>query len=59
MTERLREVLLAARDDPASGPVLRALDPHYDGFAPVADSDYDVIRGLIRPFDNPPPTAAR
>ncbi|ADC70616.1 phosphonate ABC transporter, periplasmic phosphonate-binding protein [Thioalkalivibrio sp. K90mix] len=52
LRERIREVLLAARaDDPASGPALRALDESYDGFAPVSDADYDVIRELIAPFD--------
>jgi phosphonate transport system substrate-binding protein len=56
VTGRLRKALLAARtDDPVSGPALRALDPHYDGFAPVADEDYDVIRELIRPFASPGP----
>lgn len=60
LASRLRESLLAARpEDPASGAVLRALDPHYDGFAPVTDADYDVIRKLIRPFENPAPAASR
>ncbi|MFW5451988.1 phosphate/phosphite/phosphonate ABC transporter substrate-binding protein [Thioalkalivibrio sulfidiphilus] len=60
LTERLREALLAARpDDPVSGPAMRALDPSYDGFAPVTDAEYDVIRELIRPFDTPPAQAGR
>lgn len=31
--------------------VIQALDNEYDGFAPVRDSDYDVVRRLIAPFE--------
>lgn len=31
--------------------VITALDPSYNGFAPVSDLEYDVIRKLIIPFD--------
>ncbi len=31
--------------------VIMALDPSYSGFAPVNDTEYDVIRKLIKPFD--------
>ena len=31
--------------------VITALDPSYSGFAPVNDTEYDVIRKLIKPFD--------
>ncbi|WP_028484659.1 PhnD/SsuA/transferrin family substrate-binding protein [Thioalkalivibrio sp. ALE17] len=52
LRERVRDTLLAANpDDPASGPALRALDENYNGFAPVRDADYDVVRELIAPFD--------
>lgn len=52
LRDRIRDALLAASpDDPASGPAMRALDENYDGFAPVSDADYDVVRGLIAPFD--------
>ncbi|WP_018871687.1 PhnD/SsuA/transferrin family substrate-binding protein [Thioalkalivibrio sp. ALJ16] len=52
LRDRIREALLAASpDDPRSGPAMRALDESYDGFAPVSDGDYDVVRGLIAPFD--------
>lgn len=36
--------------EPGSRFVLSQLDPTYDGFAAVSDSDYDVIRRLIAPF---------
>ncbi|AKJ96244.1 phosphonate ABC transporter substrate-binding protein [Thioalkalivibrio versutus] len=52
LQDRIRAALLTASpDDPASGPAMRALDENYDGFAPVSDADYDVVRGLIAPFD--------
>lgn len=52
LRDRIRDALLAASpDDPASGPAMRALDENYDGFAPVTDADYDVVRDLIAPFD--------
>ena len=31
--------------------VIQALDNEYDGFAPVRNSDYDVVRRLIAPFE--------
>lgn len=31
--------------------VIQALDDEYNGFAPARDSDYDVVRQLIAPFD--------
>lgn len=31
--------------------VITALDPSYSGFAPVNDTEYDVIRRLTKPFD--------
>ncbi len=37
--------------DPKHGDVIRALDKKYDGFAPVEDSEYDVVRQLTAPFD--------
>jgi phosphonate transport system substrate-binding protein len=32
--------------------IIKALDKKYDGFAPASDSDYDIVRQLIKPFDN-------
>lgn len=32
--------------------IVKALDKKYDGFAPTADREYDVIRQLIAPFEN-------
>ncbi|MFU8838936.1 MAG: PhnD/SsuA/transferrin family substrate-binding protein [Thiohalomonadaceae bacterium] len=52
LLERLRQALLAARaDDPISGPAIRALDANYNGFTEVSDTDYDVVRALIAPFE--------
>jgi phosphonate transport system substrate-binding protein len=36
---------------PAHKKVIQALDDEYDGFAPARDSDYDVVRRLIAPFE--------
>ncbi|HEY5603651.1 MAG TPA: PhnD/SsuA/transferrin family substrate-binding protein, partial [Gammaproteobacteria bacterium] len=38
-------------NNPEHEPVIKALDKNYDGFAPTSDSEYDVIRRLIQPFD--------
>lgn len=37
--------------NPAHKKVIQALDDEYDGFAPAHDSDYDVVRRLIAPFE--------
>jgi len=31
--------------------VIKALDPKYDGFAAATDSDYDVVRRMVAPFE--------
>ena len=49
--EKLKSAFLAL--DPANpehAEVIQALDKKYNGFAPVADSDYDIVRKLIVPF---------
>lgn len=49
--EKLKSAFLAL--DPANpkhAEVIQALDKKYNGFAPVADSDYDIVRELIVPF---------
>lgn len=47
----LRRAFLALDPaNPAHLPVIRSLDPSYDGFAPTDDAEYDVIRRLTRPF---------
>lgn len=38
-------------DNPKHFSVIKALDNKYDGFAPTSDSEYDVVRKLIKPFD--------
>jgi len=30
--------------------IIKALDVNYDGFAPTSDTEYDVVRQLIKPF---------
>jgi len=49
----LRDALLRLRaDNPAHYPVIAALDKNYDGFAAVDDKEYDVVRLLVKPFEN-------
>ena len=31
--------------------IIQALDPSYDGFAPTVDTEYDVVRKLVKPFE--------
>lgn len=53
--DALRRAFLAldpARPEEAA--VIRALDPSYTGFAPVEDHEYDIVRQLVRPFENKP-----
>lgn len=37
--------------NPDHFPVIKALDKKYNGFAPTSDSEYDIVRKLIKPFD--------
>jgi len=32
-------------------PVIKALDKNYSGFASTSDTEYDIVRKLIKPFD--------
>lgn len=48
----LRDALLRLRaDHPAHRPILAALDMSYSGFAAVDDKEYDVVRQLVKPFE--------
>ena len=38
-------------ENPKHRAVIKALDSDYDGFAATNDVEYDVVRGLIAPFD--------
>jgi len=38
-------------NNPEHQPVIKALDNNYSGFAPTTDSEYDIVRALIRPFN--------
>ena len=48
----LRQALLRLNPrDPAHRNVVESLDKNYDGFAPVTDAEYDVVRMLVKPFE--------
>jgi len=48
---RIRAALLNLNaSDPEHRKVLTALDSSHMGFVPAADSDYDIVRALIQPF---------
>ncbi len=52
LLRKVREAFLKLDEkNPAHRPVIQALDKEYDGFAPVADAEYDVVRRLIAPFE--------
>ncbi len=53
---KLRSAFLELKpDNPEHRAVLRELDQGYDGFVAVEDRDYDLIRKLIAPFQQPTP----
>jgi phosphonate transport system substrate-binding protein len=37
--------------NPAHLAIIKAMDPNYDGFVAANDADYDIIRTLVRPFE--------
>jgi phosphonate transport system substrate-binding protein len=37
--------------NPEHLPVIKALDPSYDGFARTSDAEYDIVRQLVKPFE--------
>jgi len=39
------------RDNPEHLQVIKSLDKKYDGFAPTDDEEYDIVRELIKPFE--------
>jgi len=52
LLQQIRQAFLALDiKNPAHRKVIQALDDEYSGFAPVLDSDYDVVRQLIAPFE--------
>ena len=55
--EPLRRAIQAAllrlnAANPEHRAIIKAMDENYDGFAPASDADYDVIRVLVKPFQN-------
>lgn len=49
--ERLKTAFLSLKaDNPDDRAVLKALSSDYDGFAETSDSEYDVVRKLVKPF---------
>jgi len=52
LLKQIRQVFLDLDiKNPAHKKVIQALDDEYDGFVPARDSDYDVVRRLIAPFE--------
>ncbi len=52
LLEQMRQALLKLDPSrPMHRAILDSLDKSYDGFAPTDDSEYDVIRELIKPFN--------
>ena len=52
LLKQVRQAFLALDiKNPEHKKVIQALDEEYDGFAPARDSDYDVVRRLIAPFE--------
>jgi phosphonate transport system substrate-binding protein len=52
LLKQIRQAFLALDiSNPEHKKVIQALDDEYDGFAPARDSDYDVVRRLIAPFE--------
>ena len=55
--EPLRHAIQAAllrlnTSNPEHLVVIKAMDENYDGFVPASDADYDVVRVLVKPFQN-------
>lgn len=52
LLKQIREAFLALDiKNPAHKKVIHALDGEYDGFTQTRDSDYDVVRRLVAPFE--------
>jgi phosphonate transport system substrate-binding protein len=53
MYAKVRAAFLALDiNNPEHRPIIEALGKHYTGFAPTDDTEYDVIRKLIKPFQH-------
>ena len=55
--EPLRRAIQAAllrlnTANPEHRAVIKAMDENYDGFVPASDADYDVVRVLVKPFQD-------
>jgi phosphonate transport system substrate-binding protein len=52
LAAEIRSALLDLKlENPEHRRVIHALDPSYTGFAPTGDAEYQVVRTLIRPFE--------
>ena len=50
---KLRKAFLELNaNNPNHIPIIKAIDKKYDGFAPTSDAEYDIVRELIKPFEN-------
>jgi len=55
MLKKLQKAFLDLNtNNPDHFPVIKALDKKYNGFAPTSDAEYDIVRTLIKPFDEKP-----
>lgn len=57
VNEPLRRAIQAAllrldTANPEHRAVIKAMDENYDGFVPASDADYDVVRVLVKPFQD-------
>lgn len=53
MLAKLRKAFLALDgNNPKHLPIIKAVDKKYNGFSETSDAEYDVVRKLIKPFDN-------
>ncbi len=53
MLSKLKNAFLSLDiNKPEHHAVIQSLDKKYNGFAPAADTDYDIVRQLIKPFNN-------
>ena len=51
--EAMRKAFLTLNGkNPEHLKIIKALDKKYDGFAPTSDTEYDVVRQMIKPFLN-------
>ena len=53
LSELRQAFLMLDGKNPEHLAIIKALDTKYDGFTSTNDTEYDVVRQLIKPFVNP------